>query len=117
MATEAELPVPALFDRDQQQQKMKAAPVDPEELEKALKAEVNAAKRNRRQYYSEWKRNVELRLGNIATLSTGGLPVSDKLQTEINPDWTLTKTKTANLFSQLPVVQATHLNKKYAPAI
>jgi hypothetical protein len=77
-----------------------------------------SSKRMRKDHFQEWKRNVELRMGKIATMYTGGLDLDDDdLQTEINPDWALTKTKTANLFSQVPTVQGTHENLQYAPAV
>jgi len=87
------------------------------EVSDNLKARMEISKRNRREYFNEWKRNVELRLGKIASQYTGGVSVQDEVQTEINPDWYLTKVKTANLFSQVPEVQGTHENEEYAPAI
>ncbi len=92
-------------------------PIENKDVEKALKSRIASAKRNRRQLYPEWKRNVELRIGKIAGTFTGGVNVEDEVQTEINPDWSLTKTKTANLYSQVPTVQGTHENKKYAAAV
>src|SRR6266404_534530 len=91
--------------------------VENKKIEKYLKGRIEASKRTRRQLYSEWKRNVELRIGKIASQFTGGINVEDEVQTEINPDWSLTKTKTANLYSQVPTVQGTHENKKYEAAV
>lgn len=88
-----------------------------EQIASRLKTRRDASIRNRKLYHNEWKRNVELRIGHIATLYTGGLDAQDDLQTEINPDWSLTKTKTANLYSQVPTVRLTHENKTYAGAI
>lgn len=82
-----------------------------------MKSRMESSKRTRRALYPEWKRNVELRIGHVATLYTGGVDVQDEIQTEINPDWSLTKTKTANLYSQVPTVRLTHENQLYAPAI
>src|SRR5438309_10984420 len=75
--------------------------VENKKIEKVLKSRMEASKRTRKQMYSEWKRNVELRIGKIASQFTGGINVEDEVQTEINPDWSLTKTKTANLYSQV----------------
>src|ERR1019366_4335942 len=94
-------------------------PIDNEKVAKDLKGKADASKRNRRTYSSEWKDNVTLRLGKTgATVNTGGLGITqDSNRSEINPDWSLTKTKTANLYSQVPQVQMTHENKQYAAAI
>jgi hypothetical protein len=96
-----------------------APAIDDKKIEKHFKSRIASAERNAKQFYNEWKRNVELRLGKIASQYTGGVSVEDEVQTEINPDWSLTKTKTANLFSQVPTVQITAENnkQKYAPAI
>lgn len=93
------------------------APQTPKQVEDYFKQRIEASKRNRRQFYSEWKRNVELRIGRIASQFTGGVRVEDEVQTEINPDWSLTKTKTANLFSQVPTVRGSHENKQYKAAV
>lgn len=86
-----------------------------------LMAEVVAWEKVRKQKSVDWKLNVERRLGTSgANVYTGGLAVdalSADGQATINPDWYLTKTKTANLFSQVPEVQLTHILDKYAPAV
>jgi hypothetical protein len=90
---------------------------NPKEIVRSFKTKIETAKRNRRNFNNEWKRNVDLRMGHVANQYTGGIDVEDDLQTEINPDWSLTKTKTASLYSQVPQVQITHENKQYADAI
>jgi hypothetical protein len=100
----------------------KPEPVDtPDELNekiaKYLKECAASSEKHIKTYYSEWKRNVELRIGHIGSQYTGGLNVEDEVQTEINPDWSLTKTKTANLYSQVPTVQMTHENKQFEKAV
>lgn len=91
------------------------APVDPKDIVDHFKEAVSASVRHRRTFHAEWKNNVERRLGRpIAGLIDD--PNGDG-QPPINPDWSLTKTKTANLYSQVPTVQATHEQPKYAPAI
>jgi hypothetical protein len=82
-----------------------------------FKSRIESANTNKKRFFAEWKRNVELRIGKIATHYTGGVRVEDDLQSEINPDWSLTKTKTANLYSQVPEVRGTHENAKYAAAV
>lgn len=96
----------------------KAAPVaDDKKIAKIFKSKSDESKTNCRKYHSEWRRNVELRIGHLATPFTTGIAIEDDVQTEINPDWALTKIKTANLFSQVPAVQGTHENTKYAAAV
>jgi hypothetical protein len=82
-----------------------------------FKTRIESCEREKNNIVSEWKRNVELRIGYIATLYTGGTNIFDEVQTEINPDWSLTKTKTANLFSQVPTVRLTHENTAYRAAL
>ncbi len=82
-----------------------------------LHMELEEAKTHRKTFFREWKINVQTRLGRAVGLYTGGISTEDEIRAEVNPDWSLTKTKTANLFSQVPTVRGTHINKKYAPAI
>lgn len=91
--------------------------VDNAEVAKDLKAQIATAKTHRRTFHSAWKTNVDLRLGQTGTLLTGGTGLDGDQQSVLNPDWALTKTKTANLYSQVPSVQATHHNVQYAKAI
>jgi hypothetical protein len=96
-----------------------SAKIDNKDVAKVLKTKAEKSKKNRRAYTSEWKDNVNLRLGTSGvSIYTGGLRVAGaEGRTEINPDWSLTKTKTANLYSQVPSVQVTHENKQYAAAV
>lgn len=82
-----------------------------------FRSRVEASEAQNRRFHGEWKRNVELRLGRVASQYTGGVSVEDQVQTEVNPDWSLTKTKTANLYSQVPQVQLTHESEQFAAAI
>ena len=90
-----------------------------EKIVKALKEQLEASKRKRLQLTPDWRRNVETRRGFPegigATVGVGD--DGQELQSEINPDWSLTKTKTANLYSQNPQVLMVHENKKYAAAV
>lgn len=93
-------------------------PIDNTDIEKSFKAKIEVSKTAIKQRAPEWKRNIELRMGRetaFATMSTGMM--DEEAQSTINPDWSLTKTKTANLYSQVPTVQGTHENKQYAAAI
>ena len=99
---------------------------EPEDPQKALnkktvkyfKTRLETAKRQKRGMTNEWKRNIDLRMGReSAQLYTSGIDVGQDEESEINPDWSLTKTKTSNLYSQVPSVQITHENKQYAPII
>lgn len=89
----------------------------PKEVADYFLGRIEASKKDKKQRLAEWRQNVELRMGRPSSPSTGGTDVDDSSQSEINPDWSLTKTKTANLFSQVPFVSITHENKQYAAAI
>lgn len=91
-------------------------PAEKERVEK-FKSRIEAAKRNGRTYHSLWRGCVERRLGRIGHRYSEGLGKDGDIQSEINPDWSLTKTKTAHLFSQVPVVQGKWENPKYAAAV
>ena len=88
--------------------------VDNDKIASTLKSRAETSKKHCREFHAEWKRNVDLRLGKNETVFGTD---NDELQSEINPDWYLTKTKTANLYSQVPTVQGTHENKQYEAAI
>lgn len=88
------------------------------EIEQVFAGRIEASQRHKRTFVTDWKRNIEARLGRPFTTPLGGVVIDAvDSQTEINPDWALTKTKTANLFSQVPAVRGEHENKKYAKAI
>lgn len=96
-----------------------APPIDDKKVAKQLKEQLEARKTKRKEMIPAWKRNVETRRGfpEGAGSTVGVGDSGGDLQSEINPDWSLTKTKTANLYSQDPQVQGTHENKKYAAAV
>jgi hypothetical protein len=91
------------------------------QIEAYFKSRIDASKQDIKDRAPEWKRNVELRIGHVASAYTAGLSIGivegDDIQSEINPDWSLTKTKTANLFSQVPTVRLTHENTAYRAAL
>lgn len=96
-----------------------AAMKTPKKVIDHFRNESQKSKNHRRQYSQRWKTSVDLRLGRTGVIYTAGYPTpdGDDIQTEINPDWYLTKVKTANLYSQTPAVQLTHESKNYMPAI
>ncbi len=86
--------------------------------------EAKDSKSHRRTFHGRWRRNVQLRMGqpmaivnNLAQGDPTAEAVEDDLLSEVNPDWSLSKTKTANLFSQVPTIRGTHENKQYAAAV
>ena len=92
--------------------------IDNAKVAQRFKARAQAAAKQTEDIYPDMKRNVEWRLGKVSgQMWDAGLGLSDEMQSSINPDWSLTKTKTANLYSQVPHVQIVHENKQYAPAI
>src|ERR1700676_764721 len=92
-------------------------PIDNDKVARTLKSRAEVSKKHCRTFHAEWKRNVDLRLGKTEAVYTSINLSDDELQSEINPDWYLSKTKTANLYSQVPTVQAIHENKQYEAAI
>jgi hypothetical protein len=82
-------------------------------------AEMDMGVKERDRFLTTWQSNIEARMGRIgSTNDTPGVTTDgEQQQTELNPDWSLTKTKTANLYSQVPTVQGTHESKQYAAAI
>lgn len=100
-----------------------AAPAPPtannEAIAQDLKAKAADAVRLRRQRFPDWKTNVEMRIGRVASSASAAaalLDATDDLESPLNPDWSLTKTKTANLMSQVPDVRLEHENVQYAAA-
>lgn len=80
--------------------------------------QVTAAKQNKRDNFIQtWQTNVQTRLGVAMGYVTDGVDTEDGLRSELNPDWSLTKTKTANLYSQTPQVQVTFESKEFASAV
>lgn len=87
-------------------------------IAKLMRDAIKDNERLKKTLHQRWKRNVELRLGRPlgATVITFE-DADDDLQSEINPDWYLTKAKVANLFSQLPKVQGTHEQDQFQAAV
>jgi hypothetical protein len=96
----------------------KALTAKNKKIAKALLTRVAGSKTVIKDKIPQWQANVEQRMGIVSTASGApGVETETTQQVELNPDWSLTKTKTANLYSQVPTVQGTHENVKYAPAI
>jgi len=91
--------------------------LDTKKLVATFKTKIETAKTHRRTFTRRWQENIETRLGLMGAGTDPGSWDQGDYQSEINPDWSLTKTKTANLYSQVPGVQCTHENPKYAAAI
>lgn len=85
-------------------------------IARKLFTRIEASKTELKTFLPQWQKNVEQRLG-IPSATDEGVDTGVTIQTELNPDWSLTKTKTANLYSQVPTVQGTHENNKYAAAV
>lgn len=86
-------------------------------IEDSLKSRADDSVTHKKTFLNDWKRNVDVILGQPVPLFTEGLDINADLQSAINPDWSLTKTKTANLFSAVPTIRGTHENAKYASAV
>jgi hypothetical protein len=87
---------------------------------KDIQDRIKTNDRQKKDLNPEWRRNVELRMGRVGTRTSMAADLGgdeDDLQSSINPDWFLTKTKIANLYSQVPAVSCTHEAKQYAAAI
>jgi len=86
-------------------------------IAKTMKSRLENSITNKKTFLTDWKQNIDTRLGNPVAVFTDGLDLDADLQSSINPDWSLTKTKTANLFSQLPTIRGTHEGLAYAAAV
>ncbi len=88
-------------------------------IAKDFETGLKANEKQKKDLYQDWKRNVELRMGRTGPRSSLAYDNSsdDDYQSELNPDWFLTKTKIANLYSRTPEVVGTHETKQYGPAI
>lgn len=84
-----------------------------------LKARMETCKKTKNDLVADWKANVDARMGKVTNIPAlvGVANVDDDTQTPVNPDWSLTKIKTSNLFSQVPEVQGSHENKQYEAAV
>lgn len=89
--------------------------VDAKQIVDTFRAKIEASIKNRRKFSPDWQANIALRIGDAPT--DAGDNQIDEEQSTVNPDWSLTKTKIANLYSQVPAVQVTHENAQYAAAI
>jgi len=92
--------------------------VDNDTIATLFQTRAESSKRRAQDFYDIWKRNVDDRLGKpSADIYTGGINIEATLKTPLNPNWPMNKTKTANLFSQVPTVQMTHENVAVMPAM
>lgn len=93
--------------------------IDNDKLAKRFQTKIEVSKRHRRKISAQWKRNIAMRMGDPRAIGSEYYEptVSEDRRSLVSPDWALTKTKTANLYSQVPAVQCTHENAQYATAI
>lgn len=88
------------------------------DIEKHFSGQVEKSERVIKDNVHQWKRNVEMRQGQPnGAISSPIADEDDDYQSDYNPDWFLTKTKTASLFSQVPRVILTHRNQAFRPAV
>lgn len=86
-------------------------------IEDSMKSRLDNSISNKKRFLNDWKRNIDIRMGSPIPIFTEGLDLDTDLQSAVNPDWSLTKTKTANLFSQVPTIRGTHENLKFKAAV
>ncbi len=77
---------------------------------KALKAQVAKCKQVRKDRVPEWATNVDYRRGKLVEGE------GDETRQPLTLDWSLTKAKHAQLFSQMPEIVGTPTSPDYAPA-
>lgn len=109
-----------------------AKTVDPDAKLKALnteiagliKADMTAWKSVMDTLLPDWKTNTAMRVGGISSIATdtftGGesaAEVGGSYTSAITPDWALSKTKIANLYSTNPEVRITHEDDQYKAAV
>lgn len=75
----------------------------------AWKARIDACKRDRRSLVAAWSENIDYRRGKPFNVE------SDVDRVNVNIDWSLTKAKHAQLFSQVPSVVVTPKNDNAKP--
>ncbi len=76
-----------------------------------LKEVKQSKKRKDSDYVDGWQRNVDERRGKSASGE------SDENRSMVPMDWTITKTKSAQLFSQLPEVRLIEKNQQFAAGV
>ena len=79
-------------------------------LVKSFKGRIEQSKQKRRDLLEEWQQNVDYRRGKPFETD------SDENRVAVNKDWSMTKSKQAQLFSQLPEVRLTPKHPSFAPA-
>lgn len=78
---------------------------------KLLKARIEKCERVRRDYVKAWSQNVDYRRGKPFAQE------SDEERVNVNIDWSMTKAKHAQLFSQVPTVYLTPKQDVFKPAM
>jgi hypothetical protein len=94
----------------------KAEPQDTQDTQKSSssstkwRARIDKCKERRKKLITEWSINVDYRRGKQFTSE------SDYERLALTVDWSMTKAKQAQLFSQVPKIIPTPIQKAYAPA-
>jgi hypothetical protein len=76
-----------------------------------FRSRIGAAKNKRRELLPEWQESVDYRRGKPFEMA------SDEDRVAVNFDWSQTKAKQAQLFSQVPEVMLTPKHQAFAPAV
>lgn len=76
-----------------------------------LRNDVTASRKKRQEYLDGWQRNVNERRGKDADTA------SDEGRSMVPVDWTVTKTKAAQLFSQMPQVRLAAKHPSFSQAV
>lgn len=86
-------------------------PQTPEERYEKWRGWIAASRLRRQDLLADWQRNVDFRRGKPFESA------SDDDRIAVNKDWSMTKTKQAQLFSQVPKVRLVEKNAEFAPAV
>ena len=78
---------------------------------KQLRDALTQSKKKRDEYVDGWQRNVDERRGKEFDTA------SDEGRVAVPVDWSITKAKAAQLFSQMPQVRLTPKQQEFAPAV
>lgn len=78
---------------------------------KQLRGELSQSKEKRDEYVAGWRQNVDERRGKESDTA------SDEGRTDLPIDWAITKTKAAQLFSQMPQVRLTPKQAEFDAAV
>lgn len=101
----------AVLEQNQPKPPQDEAQEKKKKLHDEFRSRIDACKSYRRRLVSTWTANIDMRRGKAAA-SQG-----DEERTQVPIDWSLTKTKQASLFSQVPQLKISHPFLGQAPFI